>query len=85
MTVVTRRKIRTELTHEADGTVSRIRVSVQYTQDNDLNKSLNLVQQEWITMGPDDMTTGDKTSATAFASRLEDMIERVRPLVNPQE
>ena len=83
MTVVTRRTLSTELTHAADGTVSRIQIRVQYTQDNDLNSSLNLVQEEWIHIGPADMTTGDKTSATAFANRLEDMIERKRPLVAP--
>ena len=81
MTVVTRRKLRTELTHEADGTVSSIKIRVQYTQDNDLNASLNLVQEEWISVGSDDMTVGDKTLATAFANRIEDMIERVKPLV----
>ena len=81
MTVVARRKLRTELTHEADGTISRIQIRVQYTQDNDLNDSLNLVQEEWVIIGLGDMTTGDKTSATAFASRLEAMIERVKPLV----
>ncbi len=83
MTVVARRKLTTELTHEADGSISGMRIKVQYTQDNDLNATLNLAQEEWIAIGLADMTAGDKAASTAYASRVEAMIERVRPLRVP--
>ena len=78
---VTRKKIRTILTHAADGTVAHIEVRTQLTQDNPDNPAIQLTDEERIQIGLDDMTAGDKTSATAFSARIEAMAERKRPLV----
>lgn len=78
---VTRRIIVSQLTHEADGTVSSIQCKVQYEQGNDQNPAIQLSEQRWIYAGGDDLSTGDRTSLTNMASRMAAICERVEPLV----
>ncbi len=78
--VVTRRIVLTQMLHELDGTVKSIHSRVVYEQENDANPSIQLSDERWIIAKGDDLTNGDKTSLTAMASRVADIIERVEPL-----
>ena len=78
---VTRRKLITELHHDADGTVGSVQITIQLEADNPLNPNRPIIERDLIQLGTPDMTTGDKTALTAISSLIEAMMERKVPLV----
>lgn len=80
---VTRRKLITELHHDADGTVGSVQITVQLEADNPLNPDRPIIERDLIQLGTPDMSVGDKAALTAISNLIEAMMERKEPLVKP--